>query len=167
MLCRLALALVCGLALAAPSLADDSPPTLSTTRGVPRLRADWKLVSAASTTKPRKVDRILYARTLKQALAWKSQLPKSAQTDRALHQDFSTYGLLAVFLTPRSSLTIGAVYLDAPDALDVQVSTPALLGCANGAPCTVLPPAARYVLISINKGSLPAPVKRLYITETQ
>ena len=153
----------------AASLADDNPPPgqPSTIHVPARPRPDWKLVSGASTTKPRKTDRILYARTLKQALAWKPQLAKSAQTDRALHQDFSTYGLLAVFLTARNAFKIDGVFLDAADALDVQVSTPPPVDCSPVSTCPVALATPQYALISINKGSLPAPVKRLYITEVQ
>ena len=91
----------------------------------------------------------------------------SKRWPRALHQDFSAYGLLAVFLTARSSFTIGAVYLDAADALDVQVSTPPPVDCSPVSTCPVALATPQYALISINKGSLPAPVKRLYITEVQ
>ena len=76
MLCRLALALACGLALATPSLADDGPPAVP----VPILvtpplqqarQADWKLVAGYGTWKPEQRNRIFYARTPGQVGAWK------------------------------------------------------------------------------------------------
>ena len=67
MLCRLALALVCGLVLAAPSLADDNPVACtcdpSPVPVAPKLpQADWKLLAGYSTWKPENRSRIFYAR---------------------------------------------------------------------------------------------------------
>jgi len=57
MLCRLALALVCGLTLAAPSLAD-SPPPPTPIHDPPLIQADWKLLAGYSTWEPEKRNRI-------------------------------------------------------------------------------------------------------------
>lgn len=185
MLRRLVLALACGLALAAPSLADDGPPAVA----VPILvtppiqqapRADWKLVAGYGTWKPEQRNRIFYARTPGQVSAWKYHVYDTYETRAALHQNFSRYGLLAVFLSSwEPGYTIAGVYLAEDGALNVQIRTappPEPPDCppttvppgGPDAPCPVslLPgPGPEYRLIAIRKDSLPAPVKRLYITE--
>ena len=104
MLCRLALTLACGLALAAPSLADDGPPAVP----VPILvtpplqqarQADWKLVGGYGTWKPEQRNRIFYARTPGQASRWKYHVSDTYEIRAALHQNFSRYRLLAIFLS--------------------------------------------------------------------
>jgi hypothetical protein len=181
MLCRLALALVGGLALAAPSLADDNPPPgLPTTTHVPaRQQADWKLLAGFSTWAPEKRNRIFYARVPAQTTVWKLHLFETQATRKALHQNFSRYGLLAVFLAGMPfGFTIDGVYLAGDGALTVQIRVappppPAVCpppgppdapdaACLSADP---LPSSEQYRLIAIRKGSLPAPVKRLYITE--
>jgi hypothetical protein len=181
MLCRLALALVCGLALAAPSLADDNPPPgPPTTTHVPvRQQADWKLLAGFSTWAPEKRNRIFYARVPAQTTAWKLHLFETQATRKALHQNFSRYGLLAVFLSSwEPGSTIDGVYLTGDGALSVQIRAappPAPPDCpppvspdAPDTPCGVSAtpgPGPQYRLIAIRKGSLPAPVQRLYISE--
>ena len=182
MLCRLALALVCGLALAAQSLAGDNPPSgpPTTTHAPARQQADWKLLAGYSTWEPEKRNRIFYARVSAQTTAWKLHLYETAATRKALHQNFSRYGLLAIFLTDRQvAFTIDGVYLAGDGALSVQIRAappPPPPVCpplgppdAPDAPCTTadpVPSSEVYRLIAIRKDSLPAPVKRLYITET-
>jgi hypothetical protein len=183
MLCRLALALVCGLALAAPSLAYDDPPPA---RPVPILvpapivvpQADWKLVAGSFTWKPESRNRIFYARTLGQASAWKYHVYDTYETRAALHQNFSRYGLLAIFIASwEEGSTIDGVYLAGDGALNVQIRAappPEPPDCPPtvppGGPDATCPSfgtgtSPQYRLIAIRKGSLPAPVKRLYITE--
>ena len=185
MLCRLALALVCGLVLAAPSLADDNPPVACTCDPspvpvAPKLpQADWKLLAGYSTWKPETRNRIFYAREAAQTTAWKLHLYETAATRKALHQNFSRYGLLAIFLTDRQvAFTIDGVYLAGDGALSVQIRAappPPPPVCpplgppdAPTAACTSadpVPSSEQYRLIAIRKDSLPGPVKRLYITE--
>jgi hypothetical protein len=89
-------------ALAAPSLADDNPPTPGTQHAVPSLpQADWKLLAGFTTWEPEKRNRIFYARVPAQTTAWKLHLFETQATRKALHQNFSRYGLLAIFLTDR------------------------------------------------------------------
>jgi len=180
MLCRLALALVCGLTLAAPSLADSpQPPPPTPIHDPPLLQADWKLLAGYSTWEPEKRNRIFYARVPAQTTAWKLHLYETAATRKALHQNFSRYGLLAIFLTNRQvAFTIDGVYLTGDGALSVRVRAappPPPPICpplgppdAPDAPCVSvdpLPSSEQYRLIAIRKNSLPAPVTRLYITE--
>jgi hypothetical protein len=178
MLCRLALALACGLALAAPSLADDTPicPGFPCTgANVPAAKlqqADWKLVSQAST--PVAANRIYYAREPSATKRWESRL-SSYDRDSNLQQDFSHTGLVAIFLTPRAlGFTIDGVFPHEDGSLYVQIRAapppPPWPSCEPGAACPALiipgiVEAPQYVLIAIRKGSLPAPVQRLYITE--
>jgi hypothetical protein len=183
MLCRLALALACGLALATPSLADDGPPAVP----VPILvtpplqqapQADWKLVAGYGTWKPEQRNRIFYARTPGQVSAWKYHVYDTYETRAALHQNFSRYGLLAIFLSSwEPGSTIAGVYLARDGALNVQIRaapptqppdcSPTVPSGGPDAPCSVSVPGPdpQYRLIAIRKGSLPRPVKRLYITE--
>jgi hypothetical protein len=180
MLCRLALALVCGLALAAPSLADENPPLpTAPTRLAPLPQADWKLLAGYSTWKPEKRNRIFYARGPAQTTAWRLHVYETQATRKALHQNFSRYGLLAIFLTTRQvGFSIDGVYLTGDGALNVQIRSappPPPPVCprlgppdAPDPPCATTNPvslSAQYRLIAIRKDSLPAPVKRLYITE--
>ena len=179
MLCRLALALVCGLALAGPSLAD-SPPPPTPIHDPPLPQADWKLVAGYSTWKPEKRNRIFYARVPAQTTRWKLHVYETEETRKALHLNFSRYGLLAVFLSSwEPGSTIAGVYLAEDGALNVQIRAapppeppdcpPTVPPGGPDAPCPVslLPgPGPEYRLIAIRKGSLPAPVKRLYIAET-
>jgi hypothetical protein len=184
MLCRLALALACGLALAAPSLADDNPPVACTCDPspvpvAPRMRqADWKLLAGYSTWKPENRNRIFYARVPAQTTAWKLHLYETEATRKALHLNFSHYGLLAVFLSSwEPGSTIAGVYVAEDGALNVQIRAapppeppdcpPPLSPGATDAPClaSVPGPGPQYRLIAIRKDSLPAPVQRLYISE--
>jgi hypothetical protein len=167
MLCGLALALVCGLALAAPSLAGDHPPP--TTTGVlasPR-QADWKLVAKGYPSGEVSADRIYYARVPTQTAVWKWRMPR---VHASLRQDFSRYGFLAVFLKPRLGPIIDNIYPFADGRLNLNIHSfpaPAFPSCEL--PCDPRPPppqeAPVFLLISIRKDSLPAPVKRLYINE--
>jgi hypothetical protein len=193
MLCRLALALVGGLALAAPSLADDNPPpicagvpcvTPALGRNVPApiaslRQADWKLLAGYSTWKPEQRNRIFYARTPGQVSAWKYHVYDTYETRAALHQNFSRYGLLAIFLSSwEPGSTVAGVYLAGDGALNVQIRAappPAPPDCpppvspgATDASClaSVPGPGPQYRLIAIRKDSLPVSVKRLYITES-
>lgn len=169
MLCRLVLALVCGVALAAPALADQPG------RVAPR-QADWKVVAGFSTWKPETRNRIFYARVPTQIKAWKLHVYETADTRRALHQNFSRYGLLAIFLTERPSrFTVDGIYLDGDGSLNIQIRAappppPVCLPPGPGAadaPCASgpFPSDSQYRLIAIRKDSLPSPVKRLYISE--
>jgi hypothetical protein len=170
MLCRLALALVCGLGLASPSLADDNPPSSSTTHIPARHQADWKLVSEAITPVP--VNRIFYARVPSQTNAWKSRLSLYDRTSQ-VQQDFTHTGLLAIFLTSRAlDFTIDGVYASEDGSLSVQIRAgpPPPPPPCTGEVCVVpiirtIPGGSLYLLIAIRKDSLPAPVKRLYISE--
>jgi hypothetical protein len=179
MLGRLALALVCGLALVAPSLADPPPGPPTPIHDPPLRQADWKLEAGFSTWAPEKRNRIFYARTAAETTAWKMHLYGTQATRKALHQSFSRYGVLAIFLSSwEPGSTIAGVYLAGDGALNVQIRAappPAPPDCpppvspgATDAPCLVsVPgPSPQYRLIAIRKDSLPAPVKRLYITET-
>jgi hypothetical protein len=186
MLCRLALALVCGLVLAAPSLADDNPPVACTCDPspvpvAPKLpQADWKLLAGYSTWKPENSNGIFYAREAAQTTAWKLHLYETAATRKALHQNFSRYGLLAIFLTNRQvAFTIDGVYFAGDGALSVQIRAappPPPPVCPPLGPPDAPDPACPsvdpvpssevYRLTAIRKDSLPAPVERLYITET-
>jgi hypothetical protein len=173
----LALALVCGLALAAPSLADPPPGPPTPIHDPPLPQADWKLEAGFSTWAPEKRNRIFYARTAAETSAWKLHLFETQATRKALHQNFSRYGLLAVFLSSwEPGSKIDGVYLTGDGALSVQIRAalpPAPPDCpppvspdAPDAACSATPgPGPQYRLIAIRKGSLPAPVKRLYITE--
>jgi hypothetical protein len=176
---RLALALVCGLALAAPSLADDNPPPPSTIHLAPHLpQADWRLVAGYSTWEPEKRNRIFYARTPAQTTRWKLHVYETEETRKALHLNFSRYGLLAIFLSSwEQGSTIAGVYLAGNGALDVRIRAapppeppdcpPTVPPGGPDAPCPVFGTGTspQYRLIAIRKDSLPGPVKRLYITE--
>ena len=180
---RLALALVCGLALAAPSLADDNPPPICP--GFPcggqvpaphaaplPPQASWKPLSYGYT-RPliRDTNRIYYARTPDQTRPWWQHL---SLHDKATlkHLNFSRYGALAIFFTPRYAFTVDMVVL-VPGGLRAVVSsvpvtpTPPVAGPPGPMP-SILPisPSPRYVLIAVRKGSLPSPVKLLYISES-
>jgi hypothetical protein len=172
MLLRLALILVCGLALAAPSLADDNLPP-ATTHVPARHQADWKLVSEAITPVP--ANRIFYARVPSQKNDCKSRLSLYDRTSQ-VQQDFRHTGLLAIFLTSRAlDFTIDGVYASEDGSLRVQIRAgpppPPPPPPCTGEVCVVvpiirtIPEGSLYLLIAIRKGSLPAPVKRLYITE--
>jgi hypothetical protein len=176
-LIRLALALVCGLALAAPSLAGDDPPPFSPAPVVPLHQADWKLEAGFSTWAPEKRNRIFYARVAAQTTAWKLHLYETAATRKALHQNFSRYGLLAIFVSKwEEGSTIDGVYL-ADGALNIQIRAapppeppdcpPTVPPGGPDAPCPSFGTGTspQYRLIAIRKDSLPAPVQRLYITE--
>jgi hypothetical protein len=182
---RLALALVCGLALAAPSLADDNPPPICP--GFPcggqspaphaspaPPQATWKPL-AYGYTRPRIRDtnRIYYARTPDQTRPWWQHL---SLHDKATlkHLNFNRYGALAIFFTPRDAFTVDMVVL-VPGGLravvsPVPVPPPPPFPTAPPGPMPSipppLPPSPRYVLIAIRKGSLPSPVKLLYIGES-
>jgi hypothetical protein len=170
MLCRLALALVCGLALAAPSLADNTLPNPAPPK--PR-QADWKLLSAGPMASPVRANRIVYARVPAQAHALKPSLPYATG---ALRQDFSHTGLLVIFLKEsRPDLTIGGVYPTEDGALTVELRNPPPpppFICPLPTPCGPLPSPSipppvplQYIVIAVRKGSLPTPVTRLYISE--
>jgi hypothetical protein len=166
MLCRLAVALVCGLALAARSLADDNPPSTTTPALPPQ--ADWKVVARGYPSGDVSVNRIYYARVPEQMAVWKWRMPR---VHASLRQDFSRYGFLAVFLTPRLGPIIDGIYPFADGRLYLHIRAlppPVFPSCGPG-PCPSIPPppqeAPVFLLISIRKDSLPAPVKRLYISE--
>ena len=93
----LALALVCGLALAAPSLADDNPLQPGVPHAVPRHQADWSVLGSSGVRiRPTwTTNRIRYAPTLAQARRWEPFLqPHDRKT---LHRvNFSVYGVLAI-----------------------------------------------------------------------
>ena len=163
---RLALALVCGLALAAPSIADTPPPPPPSSHSiVPVRQVDWELVAR---TYPMDSDvnanRILYARRPRQAAAW-GRL-KYGPADAALRQDFSRYGLLAVFLTRQFQVNIDRVDIAGGDGLNVKLDFLPVTNwedCPAG--CIPTPyPSAQFLLIRIRKDSLTAPPKRLYIS---
>jgi len=170
MLCRLALALACGLALAAPSLADDNPPPIcpgfpcgsSTHVALPRPQAEWRLLASSGVriTPTWRTNRIRYASTLAQARRWEPFLQPRDRT--VLHAvDFSVYGVLVIFsadLTRR--FTTQAVYLE-PGVLTASIQFPPPIDCGGG-PCPFIPPVgAGYDLIRIGKGSLPSSVQGL------
>jgi hypothetical protein len=181
---RLVLILVCGLALATPSLADDNPPSICP--GIPcgglghpppvvnQRQADWKLVSEGIT--PVSANRIFYARVPGQTDAWKSRLSLYDRTSQ-VQQDFTHTGLLAIFLTPRAiGFTIDGVYASVDGSVNVRIRAPPppppVPECRPnpGEVCAIpiiraVPGGAQYVLIAIRKGSLPAPVQRLYIID--
>jgi hypothetical protein len=143
MMCRVALIVVCGLALAPPSLADVP--------GQPQAR--WKVLSYGITREHHPANRIYYARTPDQTAPWIRRI--SGRDQNALeHLNFSRYGVVAVFLEPRIQFAVYAVLL-AKDGLSAQIRPVFLVGVA----------VPRYALIRIRKGSLPAPVKRLFIGE--
>ena len=181
MVCRLALALVCGLTLASPSLADDppgpapigghTPPFVWTVPDLPQPR--WKVVAGASTTRGAwPTDRVYYARTLADTERWSANVSKKDQAV-ARNLNYSRYGLLALFVTSRDYFTIAGVYWHGNGFLRVQVRTPDPYAECRGAtfpPPSVCvmprPPALsfpQYRLIAIRKDSLPSSVKRLYI----
>jgi len=159
---RLALGLAVGLTLAAPSLADDNAtpvggvvPSMVTQPAAPQ--ADWKSLFGGYT--PVKANRISYARVRTQATPWRGRIGQSDEFDALLRQDFSHYGLLAVFLTTRYAFDVVAVSSTRNGSVTVQI---------RALPAAVRPgrPAIPWFwLIKIRKGSLAAPVKRLYITE--
>lgn len=162
---RLALALVCGLALAAPSLADDNPPQPGTPHAVPRPQAAWRLLAEGFTTStdvtsaPVKGNLIYYARVFPQTAAWGQHL--SILSGNVLHQDFRHVGLLAIFMTARTpDFTIDGVYLLGEGALNVQihdVPPPALTSCPPLGGGCVIPilktPSQQYRIIAVRKGS--------------
>ena len=98
--------------------------------------------------------------------------PSSNPNPAALRQDFSHYGLLAVFLTMRYRVEVESVSSSEDGALTIQIRTipqPPLPTCSPGACPTIPPPSPPvpwYLLIAIRKGSLTAPLQRLYIAET-
>jgi hypothetical protein len=156
-------------------LADGNPPPgPPATIHVPaRHQADWKLVSEAITPVP--ANRIFYARVPSQTNAWKSRLSLYDRTSQ-VQQDFTHTGLLAIFLTSRAlGFTIDGVYASEDGSLTVQIRA-APPPPPPPPPCTsevcavpIIPGIAGgsvYLLIAVRKGSLPAPVKRLYIAET-
>jgi hypothetical protein len=141
-------------------------------------QADWKLVAGYGTWKPEQRNRIFYARTPGQVSAWKYHVYDTSETRAALHQNFSRYGLLAIFLSNwEPGSTIAGVYLAGDGALNVQIRAapppqppdcpPTVPSGGPDVPCpvSVAGPSPQYRLIAIRKGSLPAPVKRLYISE--
>jgi hypothetical protein len=171
---RLAVVLAFGLALAAPSLAGGSTPRPPTTaHAIPAVpQVDWKLVSTVDPPNDIPANRIYYARVPRETGAWRSRFPQGREITAALHQDFSRYGLLAVFLTRRDGIRIDSVYTDGAGGLTIQITNfppPPMPTCGPG-PCPTIPPPPpalpRYLLIAIRKGSIPAPVQRLYISET-
>jgi hypothetical protein len=163
----------------APSLADGNPPPPSApTRSAPLPQANWKLLAGFGTWRPEKRNRIFYARVPAQTNAWKLHLYETEDTRRALRQNFSRYGLLAIFLESwQPGSTIEGVYLAGDGALSVQIRgapppeppycpPPGPPDAPDGA-CvvSVMAPTPQYRLIAIRKDSLLAPVRRLYITE--
>jgi hypothetical protein len=136
-------------------------------------------LASYGTWKPEQRNRIFYARTPGQVSAWKYHVYDTYETRAALHQNFSRYGLLAIFLTDRQvAFTIDGIYLAGDGTLSVQIRAapppPPPVCPPLGPPdapdpaCTSsdpVPSSAVYRLIAIRKDSLPAAVKRLYITE--
>jgi hypothetical protein len=163
----------------------------------PVRQADWKLEARYGTWHADKRNRIFYARTAGETAAWNYHLYETYQTRKALHQNFSRYGLLAIFVAQWApGFSVEGVYLAGRGGLAVQIRTappPPPIDCsvdplpsvcvmplpagptgATGATDVASAPradssvpgsSAQYRLIAIRKDSLPAPVKRLYITE--
>lgn len=140
-------------------------------------QADWKLVGEGSTSVSK--NRIYYARVPSETKRWQARL-SSYDRDTNLQQDFGHTGLLAIFLTSRTvdfGFMIGGVFASTDGSLTVQIRNPVpspwpLPSCdpeptvscpAIPAP---LPSTPLYVLIAIRKGSLPAPITKLHISET-
>ena len=155
------------------------PPSATPSDVTPLPQADWKLVAGSFTWKPESRNRIFYLRTPGQVSAWKYHVYDTDETRAALHQNFSRYGLLAVFIASwQQGSTIAGVYLAGDGALNVQIRAapppeppdcpPTVPPSGLPAPCDVSlcrDQVPQYRLIAIAKDSLPTPVKRLYITE--
>jgi len=137
-------------------------------------QADWKLVGEASTLVS--TNRIYYARVPSETKRWQSRLT-SYDRDSSLQQNFSHTGLLAIFLTSRAiGFTIEGVFTREDGSLTVQIRAapppPPVPEChpnpGEGCATPIIPGTVGtplYLLIAIRKGSLPAPIQRLYITE--
>jgi len=137
-------------------------------------QTDWKLVGQAVTAVSS--NRIYFARTASETKRWESRI-SSYDRDSTLQQDYSHTGLLAIFLTPRAmGSTVEGVFAGLDGSVYVRIRAapppPPLPTCdpVPGMSCITMPlipvvGASEYLLIAIRKGSLPAPVQRLYITE--
>jgi hypothetical protein len=170
MLCRLSLALVFALALAAPSLADRGTPIHSSHSRCWCNQAKWEALGHGDTRVPSwNANRIYYARVPGQTKGWSRHL--SPADRKSLKQlNFSRYGALALFLTPRETSSVIAVERvpHGLAAVVVQEPAPALPPPPPpGGPITTIGHIVfpKYLLVAVGKGSLPSPVKRLYITE--
>jgi hypothetical protein len=121
------------------------------TPGAPQ--AKWKALGYSYyTNEHHPANRIYYARRLDQTARWMSHL--RARDQYALkHLNFSRYGALAIFTAPRVPFEVQAVLL-VKDGLTAQIRR-----------SDIGFPVPQYALIRIRKGSLPTPVKRLYISE--
>jgi hypothetical protein len=137
--------------------------------------ADWELRATYGTWHPDEQNRIFYASTPSQTNAWKYHVYDTRETRKALDQNFSRYGLLAIFLNrSAASSSIDGVYLRGSHTLNVVLRAPPPLPplvseCQPlGDPCVAVSvgvPGPQYLLVAIRKDSLAGAVKRLYISE--
>src|SRR4051812_14315138 len=157
------LCILLGLVLAAllvpvgaSSLVPEKSPRVGSVRQV-----DWKPV-AGGFSPAGGSNRIVYARRLAQGEDLKGWLPKGAG-EVVVRQDYSHTGLLAIYLT--SGFSVERVYADSDGSLNVQVhlSPTVFEDCVAG--CIRRPPIPSYSVLAVRKGSLPAPVRKLYIRE--